>query len=720
MLKQPTPNVLHHRQQLPLQRWQIFPQKAELAQNLAEATNLSSTVSQLLINRGIATEEAAQIFLEPESLILPPPLEEFPDLAKSLNLLQNAIASQEKIIICGDYDADGMTSTALLLRSLRWLGAQVEYDIPSRMHEGYGINNRIIEDSHEKGIGLILTVDNGISAFEPIARAKELGLKVIVTDHHDLPQKLPPADAILNPKLIRESSPYRGVAGVGVAYIVAVSLAEHMGQAQSILAPMLELFTLGTIADLAPLTDVNRRWVKRGLQQLPKSKLSGIQALILMSGVQPGAGGESKTGNKGGSLTTHNSSSSHPKSLKPEDIGFRLGPRINAIGRIGDPQIVIELLTTDDMEIALSRAIQCEAINKQRQEMCEEIEKEAISIVEAEYVTSLQQNQVLVVVQPNWHHGVIGIVASRLVERYGVPVFIGTYEEALTNEPSASQKIRGSARGIPEFDVFEALEYCHDLLGKFGGHKAAGGFSLSAENLAALRSRLSEFANNCLELQHLKPLLKIDVQVNFNQINQELYQQLNVLEPCGINNPDPVFWTTDVQVVEQETVGKGRSHLKVTLAQTIDNHLYKIKAIAWRWRDYFPLPPRVDVAYKLRENQFNGNTTIELELLGVRLPTQSHLLFTSISPFLRTTFKYNQDHYTCGVYQNGSLNELRIKNSEGIFLVVSPGCNTGLLGANREKAMDVDLCQPQFDGLIQAAVQALEESGVGAGFTYRY
>ncbi|MDF5728816.1 MAG: DHH family phosphoesterase, partial [Rhizonema sp. PD38] len=690
MLKQPTPNNLHHHQQLPLQRWQIFPQKVELAQKLAEATNLSSTVSQLLINRGIATEEAAQIFLQPESLILPPPLEEFPDLAISLNLLQNAIASQEKIIICGDYDADGMTSTALLLRSLRWFGAQVEYDIPSRMHEGYGINNRIIEDSHKNGVGLILTVDNGISAFEPIALAKKLGLKVIVTDHHDLPQELPKADAILNPKLIRESSPYRGVAGVGVAYIVAVSLAQHMGQAQSILAPMLELFTLGTIADLAPLTDVNRRWVKRGLQQLPKSKLSGIQALILMCGVQPAGVRESGTGNQRemssstsilSNLTTHNSPSSHPQSLKPEDIGFRLGPRINAIGRIGDPQIVIELLTTDDMEIALSRAMQCEAINKQRQEMCEEIEKEAIAIVEAEYITSLQQNRVLVVIQSDWHHGVIGIVASRLVERYGVPVFIGTYEEEMTNEPSASQKIRGSARGIPEFDVFEALEYCHDLLGKFGGHKAAGGFSLLAENLSALRSRLSEFANSCLELQHLKPLLKIDVQVNFNQINQELYQQLNVLEPCGINNPDPVFWTSDVQVVEQETIGKGRRHLKVTLAQKIDNHLYKIKAIAWRWRDYFPLPPRVDVAYKLRENQFNGNTTIELELLGVRLPTQSHLLFTSISPFLRTTFKYNQDHYTCGVYQNGSLNELRIKNSEGIFLVVSPGCNTGLLGA---------------------------------------
>jgi len=221
------------------------------------------------------------------------------------------------------------------------------------------------------------------------------------------------------------------------------------------------------------------------------------------------------------------------KSLKPDDIGFRLGPRINAIGRIGDPQIVIELLTTNDMGIALERAMQCEATNARRQEMCEEIGKQAIEIVETEYVASLKDDRVLVIVEPNWHHGVIGIVASRLVERYGVPVFIATYED--------DKHIRGSARGIPEFHVFNALEYCDDLLGKYGGHKAAGGFSLPVDNLEAVRQRLSEFANQCLELQHLKPLLKIDTLANLNQVNSEFYQQLNALEPCGIDNPNPVF-----------------------------------------------------------------------------------------------------------------------------------------------------------------------------------
>ncbi len=723
------PEISQNRKRLPNQRWYIYPQNLELANKLAESTNLSPIINQLLINRGIETVEHAQVFLSPESLKLPSPLEEFPDLAISLELLQQSIATEEKIAICGDYDADGMTSTALLLRSLRWLGARVDYAIPSRMHEGYGINKRIIEDFHNEGVGLVLTVDNGISAFEPIARARELGLKVIVTDHHDIPQKLPPANAILNPKLISPASPYYGVAGVGVAYILAVCLAQQMGSAQNINKPMLELFTLGTIADLAPLIGVNRRWLKRGLQLLPKSSLPGVQALIQMSGVQA-RGMESQ--NNSSSLTpnaninsnsrshinsnsnsninsssntnsnTTNNLNQNPnnkslKTLKPEDIGFRLGPRINAIGRIGDPQIIIELLTTDDMGIALERAMQCEGINRQRQEMCEEIEQSAIAVVETEYLLSLKDDRVLVIIQPNWHHGVIGIVASRLLERYGVPVFIGTYED--------NETIRGSARGIPEFHVFEALEFCDDLLGKYGGHKAAGGFSLPTKNLDAFRQRLSEFANRCLEVHHLKSLLKIDAPVSFDQINRELYEELNTLEPCGIENPDPIFWTPDVQVLDQKTVGKG--HIKLTLCQTIGDQHHKIKAIAWRWRDYFPLPKRVDIAYKLRENHFNGNTTIELEILGVRLPDRSNLFPKVIKKIIKSSFEYNQRCYICAIYPNQSSGELRIKNPEGIVLAVELGKNIGLLGANRQEAQTVDISEQRYQVIIQAAWNAL-------------
>ncbi|KAF3886475.1 MULTISPECIES: single-stranded-DNA-specific exonuclease RecJ [Nostocales] len=702
MLDRSTPQFSRLGQKLPSQRWQIYPQKNDLAQQLAAITNLPPLINQLLINRGIETPEQAQAFLNLEYLALPSPLDDFPDLAVSLELLQEAIISQEKIAICGDYDADGMTSTALLLRSLRWLGARVNYAIPSRMHEGYGINKRIIEEFHSEGVSLVLTVDNGISAFEPIARARELGLKVIVTDHHDIPQQLPPAHAILNPKLIDESSPYRGVAGVGVAYILAVSLAHQLGKAQSsILDPLLELFTLGTIADLAPLTGVNRHWVKNGLQQLPKSKLVGVQALIQMSGVQVRGLGNGDKPDKG-ELSTPSpnlypkSKIQNPKSLKPEDIGFRLGPRINAIGRLADPEIVIELLTTDDMGIALERAMQCEDINRRRQEMCEQIEKEAIAIVEAEYLASVSEDRVLVIVQPEWHHGVIGIVASRLVERYGAPVFIGTYE--------GEEHIRGSARGIPEFHVFEALDSCRDLLGKFGGHKAAGGFSLVSENLVALRSRLSKFANQCLEQQHLKPLVRIDTQVHLDRIDRHFYQQMNVLEPCGIDNPDPILWTPNVRVIEQEIVGK--SHVKLTVSQTVNERTYRIKAIAWRWRDYFPLPSQVDIAYKLRENEFNGQINIELELLGVRLPSQNHYPVTQTTP-AKTSFEYDERYYDCGIYENAALPELRIMYPEKVILAVPLGKSIGLLGTSRQEAREVDVSQPQYNRLIQAAFQAL-------------
>ena len=659
---------------LPLHRWQIYPPH-QSAIELAQSSQISPIVSQILINRGAETLEQIQAFLNPESQSLPSPLEEFPDLALSVELLEKAIATGQKIAICGDYDADGMTSTALLLRSLRWLGAQVDYAIPSRMHEGYGINKRIVEEFKETGFEVVITVDNGISAYDAVARARELGLIVIVTDHHDVPPQLPPANAILNPKLIAESSPYRGVAGVGVAYILAVCLAQQLGQIKGLVKPLLELFTLGTIADLAPLTGVNRRWVKRGLQQLPHSQLAGVQALIQVSGVKKQAGNNQQ------------------QTLKPDDIGFRLGPRINAIGRIADPQIVIELLTTDDPGIALKRAMQCEQINQTRQQLCEQIETEAISIVEKLYASSLPQDRVLVVIQPNWHHGVIGIVASRLLERYGVPVFIGTYEQ--------DEQIRGSARGIPEFHVFAALEACKDLLGKFGGHKAAGGFSFPAKNLPQLRSRLVTFANECLQIEDLKPLLKIDAQLALNQINISLYEQILALNPCGIENPDPVFWTANVQVVEQQIIGKG--HIKLTVST---DGVTRIKAIAWRWRDYYPLPPRIDIAYKLRENTWNGNTAIELELVGVRVAIPQ-VCFSPLAPH-SAKFDYKQRHYTCGFFPTNSFLELRIKNDVGKVLAIQSGQNTGLVGTKRENATSVDLFQPKIYNLVCAALKALE------------
>jgi single-stranded-DNA-specific exonuclease len=740
---------------LPRQRWQVASANGPLAATLAQATGLSPLLTQVLINRGIATPAEATDFLDPERQQLPSPLAEFPDLASSLELLVTAIDTQQAIAICGDYDADGMTSTALLLRALRALGAQVSYTIPSRMAEGYGINNRIVEDCYAEGVSLILTVDNGIAAVAPIARARELGLAVIVTDHHDIPLQIPPANAILNPKLLPETSPYRGVAGVGVAYILAVCLAQALGRTQDLTGPLLELFTLGTIADLAPLTGVNRRWVRRGLGLLPRSRLFGIQALIQVAGL-----------------------ADQSKPLKPEHIGFRLGPRINAVGRISDPQIVIDLLTTDDVGVALERAMQCEQINGTRQDLCQTIEQEAIAWCEQQRAlgtVDLERDRVLVVVQPGWHHGVIGIVASRLVERYGVPVFIGTYEDADEDGPKV---IRGSARGIPEFDVFEALQACHDLMTKFGGHRAAGGFSFLASRLRQVTARLSHYACETLSVDLLRPLVKIDGQASLADISQALFDQIDHLHPCGIENPDPVFWTPNLRVVEQQTVGRNRDHLKLVLAE--DGGSATIKAIAWRWGEYYPLPDRLDVAYKLKQNEWQGTTTVELELVGVRpaealspgrsrpakaapkssaaaapppparsgptlpnlapaptflagsgaepptapKPTDEAAINAAppppaasnpglnsppaITPETSADFTYSNRRYSADTLTLSGTTTLTISNPENQRLVVNRGDQQGWLYLPGEAARPVDLSEPHYGNLVRAGATAIE------------
>lgn len=692
---------------LPNQRWHIFPEKKELAQQLATAGELPLVLAQVLINRGIETIEAKEIFLNPDINELPSPITEFPDLAISLELLQRAIANGEKIAICGDYDADGMTSTALLLRSLRKLGAIVDYAIPSRMQEGYGINNRIVEEFHREGVKLILTVDNGISAHTPVARARELGLDIIITDHHDIPPILPIANAILNPKLIKENSPYRGIAGVGVAYILAISLAEKIGQFQELINPLLELFTLGTIADLAPLTGVNRRLVKKGLRLLPESEILGIQALIKVAGIAKNPT-ENSQATKSENLNNYSPKNQKVKTLKPDDIGFTLGPRINAVGRIADPQIVIELLTTEVEEIALKRAWECEEINQKRQQLCADIEQEAIAWIKNSQI-DLQKQRILVIVKKNWHHGVIGIVASRLVERYGVPVFIGTYEEETPDnldDVKPRQKIRGSARSIPEFHVFEALQFCDDLLIKYGGHKAAGGFSLPADNLAEFQQRLSKFACQCLEIHHLKPLVQIDAGNDFSNINIDLYRKIDLLHPCGIENPQPIFWTPNVRVLEQKIVGQ--NHIKLTFAQEIQGQNIRIYGIAWRWGEYYPLPARVDIAYHLRDNTWNGKTTIELEIIGVRLPSGENHILPMQNTSTTAEFYYQDRKYICSLSQNGIVPELRIKNDRGEVLAIEKGQKIGLKGKSREDATQVDVTKPPYFNLIKEAVNALE------------
>ncbi len=603
---------------LPQQRWQIFSPQPDLAQEIANSTGLSPIIAQVLLNRGINTAEAARVFLDPELEDLPDPKQDFPDLIVSIDRIEQAIKNGDRITICGDYDVDGMTSTALLIRTLRLLGAIVEYEIPSRMTEGYGINQRIVQDCCDRNVKLIITVDNGIAAYDAIAFAQSLNISVIVTDHHEVPAdptKIPPATAILNPKYqVDPNSPYAAIAGVGVAYVLALELSDRFGKRAELENPLLELFTLGTIADLASLTGINRRLVKKGLRLLSQSKVIGIIALINETGIAK----DKQTG------------------LKPEAIGFGLGPRINAIGRIGNPQVIIDLLTCEEMGEAIALAQECEATNRKRQDLCKEIEQEAIA-----YMTKrksegfdITQERVLVIVdrevqqdlpiakRTGWHHGVIGIVASRLVERYGAPVFIGSYEDAHGEESEIESNhqgatVRFSVRGIPEFHVFHSLEYVANIRNKGGGHKAAGGFTLPAENMEKLRNGLREFADreNLLP-SHIMPLINVDVRADLSDISMTMLQTCDRLQPCGLGNSDPVFYSENVRVLAQQTRGKDKiKHLSLS----VDNgNGEKLKAIAWRWGEYCPVPDYVDIAYKLRANQWQDTTSVELEIVGIR------------------------------------------------------------------------------------------------------
>ena len=653
---------------LPLQRWSIAEPHPEQAGELAAGLGLSPVIGQILLNRGITSPEAAKIFFDPTCSLPPDPKDHFPDLAQVRDRLVSAIQQREQIAICGDYDCDGMTSTALLIRAIRYLGGVVDYAIPSRMQEGYGINVRIIEEFHQENVDLVITVDNGISALAPLQRAEALGLSVIITDHHELPEVLPPAAGILNPKLIPQldDSPYFSVAGVGVAYILALEVARRFDKLAELQDPLLELFTLGTIADLALLTGVNRQWVQRGLVILPFSTNPGIQALMAVAGY-----------------------SDHTQ-IKPEVIGFGLGPRINAVGRIGDPQVVIELLTTDDPATALERAHQCEAYNQERKELCNRIEKEAISWVENHPTLDLREEQVLVIVQPEWHHGVIGIVASRLVERYGAPVFIGSIE---------GNKVRGSARGIPEFNIFEGLEYCKEFFTSFGGHPMAGGFSMLLEHLEAFSKKMSEFAHSCLDADLIRPLVKIDSYVALEEVNESLFEQVNKMQPCGIGNPDPTFWCANLLVVQQRTMGKEDAHLRLV----VDDGKVERPVVAWRMGHLYPVPKNVDLAFKLRENTFRDVRSIQLELSGIREAT-----VPPVGPLCRVECKSPRtDHHPeTWIDQRGASSKAVI---ESLLSTADTGARYLLYGYQRPefgKEIPLDYDRPHhpqgaaYDGLL--------------------
>jgi single-stranded-DNA-specific exonuclease len=595
------------------QRWQLPTPLAWLGLdggldrlNPAGLEPLPEPLLALLARRGLRSAAQVALLLNPPSP--PPAAEHFADLAKAVRRLQRACHSGEAVAICGDYDADGMTSTALLVGVLQRLGAAPRAAIPSRQSDGYGLNVAMVNTLAADAVGLLITVDNGVAAHDALERARELGLEVILTDHHSLPAQLPPHLALLHPAVTPEQSPYRGLAGVGLAYVLAAELAAAMRR-PDLLQVARDLFCIGTIADMAPLQGVNRRWLLEGLPQLQRSALPGLQALQRLAGIEE-------------------------QPLDAQAVGFQLAPRINAVGRLGDPQLVVQLLTTADGEEALELARDCEALNRQRREFCQAIEAEALALLEAD---GPQTSPFVLLAQSHWHHGVIGIVAARLMERLGRPTAL------LASEGEG--RLRASVRAPRGFAVDQALEHCADLLERYGGHPAAGGFTVRAEQVAPLHARLNQLAADWLTQQGGGPPLEPEALLAFTQIDRAFLRQQQRLEPFGIGHPQPLYWSRHCTVLKQRLLRGG--HLQLELEQG-DRQL---RAIGWGWQGDGPLPDLVDVSYRLRLDRWQGQERLQLELAGLR-PADGDG---------EVVLQRHQRRYWC----RRELNDVVVRNAEG-------------------------------------------------------
>ncbi|MEB3322062.1 MAG: DHHA1 domain-containing protein, partial [Synechococcaceae cyanobacterium] len=418
--------------------------------------------------------------------------------------------------------------------------------------------------------------DNGVAASEALERAAALGVEVILTDHHTLPPELPPHLALLHPAVTPPGSPYRGLAGVGLAHVLATALCRRLGRGPAA-ETALDLFCIGTIADMAPLLEVNRRWLMDGLPRLGRSRLAGLRALLKLAGLEDAP-------------------------VDAEAVGFQLAPRINAVGRLGDPRLVVELLTTGDGDRALELARRCDALNRQRRDLCDAIEAEALALLEAD---GAALPPFLLLAQNHWHHGVIGIVAARLVERFGLPVAL------LAGEGTGM--LRASVRAPKGFAVDAALTACAPLLERHGGHPAAGGFTVRPEAVRPLQESLSALAESWRQERGAGRTVEPEALLRLERIDLPFWQQLQRLEPFGAGHPSPVFWSHRCRVAERRLLRGG--HLQLVLEQGGARR----RAIAWRWQGAEEEPGgTVDVAYRLRRDRWQEQDRLQLDLVALR------------------------------------------------------------------------------------------------------
>ncbi|MFJ5758145.1 single-stranded-DNA-specific exonuclease RecJ [Neobacillus sp. NPDC093182] len=502
-------------------RWVVRKTDQHLVKTLENELKITPLVASLLINRGLDTVDSARYFLFGKEQFHDPYLLTGMDIA--VKRIREAIERQEPILIFGDYDADGVSSTTVLMVTLRELGANVQFYIPNRFTEGYGPNEPAFRRAAENGIKLIITVDTGISAINEAAIAKEIGLDLIITDHHEPGPVLPEALAIIHPKLPDSIYPFRELAGVGVAFKLAHALYGEVPE------HLLEIAVIGTIADLVSLKDENRLIAKRGLEKLKVTENKGLKAILKVAGVDQ-------------------------QSINEETIGFSLAPRINAVGRLENADMAVELLLTDDPFEAEALAQEMDDLNKTRQSIVNSITLEAIEEVERNY--PIDSNSVLVIGKEGWNAGVIGIVASRLVEKFYRPTIVLSFDKE-------KGLAKGSARSIAGFDLFKNLSECRDILPHFGGHPMAAGMTLRLEDVSDLRQRLNNLANEQLTEEDFIPITTLDHQIAVEEINLSSLDELNLLAPFGMDNPKPKVLISNVQISTMRKIGSEQNHLKV-------------------------------------------------------------------------------------------------------------------------------------------------------------
>jgi len=539
----------------------------------------SPIMRQVLFNRGIATAAEANAFLHAEPNFSTDPFQ-MKGMEEAVRRIRFALENREPIAIYGDYDVDGVTATALLVQALRALGGNVREYIPNRFEEGYGLNNEALTALLADSIKLVISVDCGIRSPDEAAHARSIGLDLIISDHHQPADgDLPTAFAVINPKQVGDSYPDKDLAGVGVAYKIVQALLDSIRTTPEGLQAddLLDLVALGTVADLAPLVGENRILVRRGLQKLQETKRQGLFSLAAVSDLP---------------LSRINATS----------IGFTLGPRLNAAGRLESALAAFELLTTMDVKTAGELAQQLNVQNRQRQEITRRIQVEAEVIALADDPAA----DLFFAVHPDFNAGVVGLAAARLVETYYRPAVVGQISAETT---------RCSCRSIPEFHITEALDQCKDLLIRHGGHAAAAGFLIRNENLEALKVRLKTLAKEKLRGQDLRQTLTADTEVPLSDLKPELLKHLEFLQPTGYGNPEAVFVSRDVRVTNSRTVGAESKHLKLV----VTDGRVTFDAIGFRLGHLQPdLPLRVDVLYTFESNEFNGRITLQLNLKDVK------------------------------------------------------------------------------------------------------